>query len=85
MFTTTIQAVYLGAALTSLLSYLYIVGENSATCETVLTGPRRSSHSSAAARCSAREELREKTREEVSTRPVATRQGWRRRTGKGGG
>lgn len=45
----------------------FIVGENSATCETVYNGPDALPTAVATARCSARE-LREKTREEVSTR-----------------
>lgn len=47
----------------------FIVGENSATRETVLTGPTLFPQQSR----DVPRELREKTREEVSTRSAATR------------
>lgn len=81
MFTVTTHSVYLGGILTSLLSYVYpLVGENSATCETVYNGPRRSSHSSRNGAM-----FRGRRREKKS-RPDRPRQGWRRkrRTGAKG-
>lgn len=65
MVTTTIHAIYLSAVPSPRFSPTFIAGENSATCETVLTGPTLFPQQS--------RELREKTREEVSTRPAATR------------